>query len=208
VSRTLGGFGSPANQLVSRPVLGFDPTLPPLARNLERARTLVAEAGFAEGIDVDLEYRAGLRVTQIAEQLAEAGIRVSPRPQPWGRMVSRLRARKVPLYFGACTCNSGADASEVFDSMLHSQQPSRGFGDSNDNGYSSPHLDQVIEEAGRSFSLAKRRQLLQRCARLAFEELPIIPVYFADDLFGVRPGIEWEPRLDGRVLAFEVTRQP
>jgi peptide/nickel transport system substrate-binding protein len=207
VSRTLGGFGSPANQLVRRLVLGFDPTLPPLARDLERARTLVAEAGYPEGLDVDLEHRAGLRVTQIAEQLAEAGIRAAPRALPWDRMVSRLRARDVPLYFGACTCNSGADASEVFESMLHSPQPGRGFGDSNDNAYSSPRLDEVIEEAGRSFSLIARRQLLQRGARLASEDLPIIPVYFADDLFGVRPGIEWEPRLDGRVLAFEVTRQ-
>ncbi len=207
VRRTLAGFGSPANQLVSRPVIGFDPSLPPLTRDLERARTLVAEAGYPGGLDVDLEHRVGLRVAQIAEQLAEAGIRASPRPQPWDRMVSRLGARKVPLYFGACTCNSGADASEVFDSMLHSRHPGGGFGDSNDNGYSSPQLDQVIEEAGRSFSLVERRQLLQRCARLAFEDLPIIPVYFADDLFGVRPGIEWEPRLDGRVLAFEVRRQ-
>ena len=112
----------------------------------------------------------------------------------------------MTLYHGALTCSSGADASEVFDSALHTLHASGGYGDSNHNAYSNPTLDRLIEAVGGARRLQERQQLLQRCAQLALQDLPLIPLYVADDIYAVRPGIDWRPRLDGRIFAKDVRR--
>jgi len=39
-------------------------------------------------------------------------------------------------------------------------------------------------------------------------ELPMVPLVIPHDLYAVRKGIRWTPRLDGRVLAADVEREP
>jgi peptide/nickel transport system substrate-binding protein len=73
-------------------------------------------------------------------------------------------------------------------------------------GYSNPALDTLIEGLGRTSDLDSRRAMLYRCMRLALEDLPLIPLYEGSLLWGVREGVRWEPRADGRVLAAEISR--
>ena len=47
---------------------------------------------------------------------------------------------------------------------------------------------------------------LQRCLRIALDDLPLVPIASPEDIYGVREGIDWRPRLDGRVLGAEVRR--
>jgi peptide/nickel transport system substrate-binding protein len=120
--------------------------------------------------------------------------------------MGRIAEGHVTLYLGALTSNSGADASEIFDSALHTPEVSAGYGDANQNGYSNPELDRLIEATRSAPDLPDRQALLQRCARLALQDLPLIPLYVADDIYGVRPGVDLQLRLDGRVFARNVRR--
>jgi hypothetical protein len=43
---------------------------------------------------------------------------------------------------------------------------------------------------------------------MTLDDLPLVPLVTPDDIYGVREGIEWRPRLDGRVLGAEVRRAP
>jgi hypothetical protein len=52
----------------------------------------------------------------------------------------------------------------------------------------------------------QRRELLARCMRGALEQLPLVPLYAPDDVYGVRTTVDWEPRLDGRFHAAEAHR--
>ncbi len=207
VRRSLGGRGAPASQLVGRDVLGFDGGLAPPRRDLERARRLLAEAGYPGGFEVELEFREGRRSEALRDQLAQAGVRARLRPRPWPEMVARLRAGLVDFYFGGLVADTG-DASDVLDSAVHTPDPGRGYGDTNYWGFSSPRLDRALEEARDARTIPARRDALQRAVRLAMEELPLVPVQIPDDVYGAREGVEWEVRADGRVLASDVRRQP
>jgi peptide/nickel transport system substrate-binding protein len=60
--------------------LGFDPALEPFAYDPVRARSLIAEAGFPDGFDAEIEIVAGSRVDvveSIVAYLADVGIRLS-----------------------------------------------------------------------------------------------------------------------------------
>ena len=69
---------SPRHQLVPLAVFGFDPNAPPLGQDVERARRLLADAGFPNGFDVVLHRSGyGAAAEEVKEQLARVGIRVT-----------------------------------------------------------------------------------------------------------------------------------
>ncbi len=79
----LEGRTHPANQFAPPGVFGYDPSLaPPFPHDPERARALLVEAGYPDGIDLVIELyldsaeKAAI-VQQVASDLAEAGIRLT-----------------------------------------------------------------------------------------------------------------------------------
>jgi peptide/nickel transport system substrate-binding protein len=205
VREVLGGRGRPANQLVGPAVFGHDPSLARVRPDLARARQLLAEAGYPQGLDLDLEYRQGRRVDVLVAQLARIGIRARPRPQVFAQLTGRMERNEVALYYGGAMAGTG-DASDLLDSLVHSPRPDRSLGESNTNGYRNTRLDALIESAARESAMRKRRATLQQCQRVVMDDLPLVPLVVPEDVYAVREGIVWKPRLDGRVLGAEVRR--
>lgn len=205
VARTLAGQGRPAGQLVGPGVVGYDPALEPHPRDLAAARRLLAEAGHPDGVDVTLELREGRDAAELVRQLGEAGIRVTLRPQPQDRLFARLDAGEIAFHLGGFLAES-ADASDLFDTTVHSRDPARGLGDGNTNGYANPELDARIEESGRILDPLARREALQRCMRMLMRDLPLVPLWVPYELYGVRQGLAWEPRVDGSLVAATMSR--
>ncbi len=205
VKAMLGGHGAPAGQLVGPKVFGYAPDLQPPRRDLAAARRLLAESGHAAGIDVPIEYRAGQDIEPLRAQLAEAGIRVRPQPRQWNVLYPRLLRGDVGFYYGTWQCSSG-DASDLFDNKIHTRDPVRGYGDSNSNRYSNPALDRLIESSGATLNMNQRGRILESAMRMLDADLPLIPLVIPYNLYGVRRGLEWEPRLDFRFHAADVRR--
>lgn len=197
------GEGLPAGQMVSPEIYGHDPDLPAPRRDLAAAKELLEEAGYADGLDLDLEFREGMQPKPLIDQLAEAGIRVRARAQPWAELYPRLIAGEVPLYLGSWGCESG-DASSLFDHKAHSKDPEAGYGSSNSMGYANETLDGLIEESGRTLDEAKRADLLRRGMRILDEDLPMIPLFVPSAIYASNSDLEWTPRLDGTVHAAEI----
>ncbi len=199
-----GGAAEPAGQLVSPQVFGYVPDLEPSARDLPRARQLLREAGFADGLEFVLDVREGREVGTLLAQLEEAGLRGTLRVSPWPELYPRLARGEVEVYLGAWQCSSG-DASDLFDHKLHSYEPGLGYGDS--NGYHNPELDAQIEASGEIFTMAERRRALEDVMRRAMADLPLVPLIVPYDAWAVRSGIDWRPRLGGLILVSEIRRQ-
>jgi peptide/nickel transport system substrate-binding protein len=206
VARHLRGHGLPIGQLVGRQTFGYVPELEARGRDLPAARRLLAEAGYPDGFDVELEFREGRNADVLAAQLLEAGIRVHPMAQPWSEIYQRLQEGKVPFYMGGVLAGS-ADASDVFDSKVHSRDPEHGYGDTNWGGFSDPELDRMIEGSATTMDMLERRAQLQAVMRRVMEDLPIIPLDNPYTLFGVRDDVQWEPRRDGMVRLYDISRR-
>jgi peptide/nickel transport system substrate-binding protein len=78
----LGGFVKPIAQLALPGVAGFDPELQPFAHDPARARALLAEAGYPQGLDLVMRVAATgtddlTYLQQIAADLRAVGLRIT-----------------------------------------------------------------------------------------------------------------------------------
>jgi peptide/nickel transport system substrate-binding protein len=207
VARTLKGWGQPASQLASPGTVGFAPTIRAPDRDVGQARLLLAAAGHPHGISVTLDFREDRKADEIRRQLGEAGIEVKLRPGPWAEVLERVRSEDSQLYYGAFTADTG-DAGDILDSAVHTPKPSAGLGADNHFGYSNPEVDRLLLTARTAPTLLDRRQALQRAMERVMADLPMVPLVVPDDLYVVRRDVRWTPRLDGRVLAADLFREP
>ena len=80
VKTVLAGQGSAAQGLFAPGMTAFDPTFQPFVRNVDKAKSLLAAAGYPNGIDI--EVRTGQVQTELAilnavqQEVADAGIRL------------------------------------------------------------------------------------------------------------------------------------
>jgi peptide/nickel transport system substrate-binding protein len=200
------GLGLPVGQLVVPGVFGFAPDLKPTQRDLAGARRLLAEAGFPDGLDVVLEHRPGRGGELIAAQLSEAGFRVTARESPWTELHPRLRRGEVGFYMGGVVAQT-AEASDVLDGFVHTRDEARGYGITNHSRYSNPKADELIEEAAASLDMTRRRELLKEAMRVAMADLYIIPIAGLYEVYGVRKGFRFKPRLDMKLLGREISKE-
>lgn len=197
------GRAQPVGQLVVPGVFGYAPDLRAGPRDLGRARRLLADAGYPEGLDVVLEFRPGRHGAILAAQLAEAGIRSTPRESPWTELHPRIRNGEVGFYFGGVVAQT-ADASDVLDGFVHTRDEARGYGITNHSRYSNPRADELIEKAAASLDMTRRRELLQEAMRVVMADRWLIPVAGLWEVYGASRRVRFEPRLDMRLLGREI----
>lgn len=203
VMEELDGRGQAVGQLVSTNVFGFNPELAPTRRDPAAARRLLAEAGYPGGLDIEIEYRDGRDIVALARQLADGGVRARGVTRPWGEMYRRLQSGEIGAYLGTWVCTSG-DASDLLDRKLHTPDPARGWGDANWSRYSNAELDRLIEESQQVISPLQRGALLKKAMALTAADLAFLPLYSRFEVYGVRRELDWTPRRDGRIFAFEM----
>jgi peptide/nickel transport system substrate-binding protein len=200
------GLGQPVGQLVVPGIFGYAADLKPTTRDVARARRLLAEAGYPDGFDVVLEYRPGRRGDILAAQLAAAGIRVTPKESLWKDLFTRLRRGEVGFYLGGVVAQTG-EASDVLDSFVHSRDEARGYGNTNHSRYSNPRADALIEEAASSLAMTRRQELLQEATRVVMNDVEFVPIAGLYDVYGVREGVRFSPRIDLKLLGREIVRR-
>jgi len=205
VAEQLGNEVVPTGQLVSPHVFGHVPSLEPPEQDLAVARSLLAEAGLAEGSILTLEtsptHAREARAT--ASQLSQVGLDIRVVERPGREFYARVVAGDVSLFLISYICSAG-DASDLFDAALHTRDPMQGWGQANLMRYSNAALDRLIERAGSERLMSERRLLLAEATKLALGDLPLIPLWYKRHFHAVQPWLSWQPRNDARLLAVEV----
>ncbi len=205
--RRLSSLATPANQLVTPYIFGYDPARKPLRCDPPEARRLLAEAGWPDGFEVRFPARglfseaAGL----VAEMLGRVGIRArvtALSEADWFRAMSERRFSMTLSRFG---CPTG-DASDLFENALHAPEPGRPVGLTNYSGYASPDVDRLVEEAARTLEMSRRQAILFQATARVMDDLPLVPLYVDQDLYAFRAGVEWNPRNDNFLIASEISR--
>ena len=202
IGQVFRGNGAVASQYLQPVVFGYDPELVPVPFDVQHARRLLAEAGFAKGFSVELAHGSisPAYVAGVVGDLGRLGIRVSVKTFTLAELLRRARAGELPLvtYGRACTT---ADASELLDSSVHTRDAVRGLGLENYSGTSDAGTDALLEAADTEMNPAQRLALLQKAQRRVLADLPILPLTIRPEFVGLSNRIDIPIRFDAWMWA-------
>jgi peptide/nickel transport system substrate-binding protein len=102
----LNGYGTRAPSIIPIGVMGVDPAKVQ-GRDVEKAKALLAEAGYPDGATIDLYYGSSpvreIVAAKLQSDLAEVGITANLKPLEQAVYLSEMRAQKLPMAFGGWT---------------------------------------------------------------------------------------------------------
>jgi peptide/nickel transport system substrate-binding protein len=148
---------------------GGIPGVKPIQRNLDRARQLLREAGYANGFPLQFKFITGRDEDQKAGQilqasLAEIGVKVQINEAPWVTLLSQLQdpATAYDIYPFVILPFVNSPDTFLFPFYHSSMQGRKGR---NLTYYSNPAVDQLLDKARVELNPANRRTLYQEAGK-------------------------------------------
>jgi peptide/nickel transport system substrate-binding protein len=176
------GFCPPAGVIVPR-VMDFALQVEPPAYDPQKAKQLLAEAGYPNGIDAG-EFAAIPGFPTLAEAtmnyLNAVGIRMRMRPMERATFYSAWQEKKLRGVFMTAVGNSGNAASRV-EAFIQSKG-TYAYG-----GY--PDIDDLFQQQARERDAKKREAILHKIQQLTIDRVMFAPVYDLRALMGVGPRV-------------------
>jgi peptide/nickel transport system substrate-binding protein/oligopeptide transport system substrate-binding protein len=159
-----------------------------------RARQLLREAGYPNGIDLELWTSTNPIYVRIAETLQAylrlSGIRVKLVQRESAAAREAARKGRTDLFLKDWYADY-PDAENFLYPLLHSANAGVG---GNVSFYANPQFDSLVTAARREPDEAKRVALYTEADRIAFRDAPMIFLWFYSELYAVQPWIRgFEP---------------
>lgn len=191
-------------------VLGYVDGVQAVKSDPEKAKQLLAEAGYPNGFTVTLDaatdrYVNGDQVAQaLASQLAKIGINIKLNMLPKSTFFGYIRpGDKTSLTLVGWSSDTG-DAGIWYQTMFYSLDKVKGLGTSNRGHYSNSEFDSIIDKANSTAKLDERTKYIQQATNLLQKELPLIPLYFEESSYGFKKGLSFTPRADDYIYAYDI----
>jgi peptide/nickel transport system substrate-binding protein len=189
---------------LSPSILGHNPDLDPYAYDPEEAAKLIADAGVA-GETITLVGESSGRwlldaelVQAVAGFWEEAGLVVDLRLPEFGEYLDVLFADSNRA--DAIFVSSSNDLLDA-DRQLSSYYAPSGIGASNSNA----QLQELVDSARAETDAAAREALYQEAVKLAYDEAYFVWLINNEDIYGLSERLQWEPRVDSKVLIKEMS---
>jgi peptide/nickel transport system substrate-binding protein len=190
IHHVLGGAARPASALLPPHHWAGHPDLPRLEFDLEKARALLASAGYSASHRPHLVYKTSsdpfrIRLaTIIQDQLGAAGIDVELRSYDWGTFYGDVKAGRFQMYSLAWI---GIKMPDIFHYAFHSASvPPAG---ANRGRFASPVADRLITDADRSDDPQVQAAIYRKLQEHLLEALPYVPLWYEDNVFVARDDI-------------------
>jgi peptide/nickel transport system substrate-binding protein len=176
------GFCPPAGVIVPR-VMDFALQVEPVAFDVKKAKQLLTEAGYPNGLDAG-EFAAIPGFPTVAEAavnyLNAAGIRVRLRSMERAAFYAAWQEKKLRGVFMTAVGNSGNAASRV--EAFFQSKGAYAYG-----GY--PDIDDLFAQQARERDVKKREALLHRIQQLSVDRVMYAPIMDLRVLQGIGPRV-------------------
>ncbi|SFJ43319.1 ABC transporter substrate-binding protein [Jannaschia pohangensis] len=195
------GSAEPTGQLVSATTRGYTSGIEQRAYDPDRARELLAEAGYPDGFAFSFKctndrYLNDEAVcTAINAMLAQVGLKPAFETVPVANYWPALRADEHDMYLLGWSPGT-FDAEHPIRFLVSTPNEEKLLGSWNFGGYSSPRIDQLLPGIQSEIDEEARQIMLDEVANIVADDVAYVPLYIQPLIWGVRDGAEVIQRPD------------
>ncbi len=168
----LEGLFFPAKGILPPSMPGYNKNLKGYEYNPEKAKQLMKEAGFPNGIEVTLQINQNIRHKAVGEaiqaQLAELGIKANIKVVDWGVHLDMLDRGESEMYRMGWVVDYLDPDNFLFVNLHSSNFGAKG----NYSFYKNPEADKLMEQGRIETNHAKRMAIYQKAEQLIVDDAP------------------------------------
>jgi peptide/nickel transport system substrate-binding protein len=193
IKNVLDGNGRRLEGPFTPNVFGYDPDVKGYRHDPGRARRLLAEAGYADGVEVALDSPAGRYQgdKEIAEALGgqwqKAGFRPKVQVAEWGAYFKRYLGKQFQDAYLLGTGSPMQDADELFNLV---SSKGRGL------YYRNERIDQLFDLGRATLDTTARKRVYADLARAMVQDATWVFLMQQVDIYASRDRLTWTPRAD------------
>ncbi|MBV9539428.1 MAG: ABC transporter substrate-binding protein [Acidisphaera sp.] len=182
-SRVMRGLARSSWEMWGPGVNGFNPALNARPKpDPAKAKQLLAEAGYPEGFQVQLDCSNDRYVndaqicTAVSAMLARIGVKADVFARSKVQFFADINLPNYKTsFFMLGWTPSTLDALNVFQNILHTREP--GFGIENIGNYSNPKVDALTGQIGNELDNSKRNDLINQGIKAVQDDFAYIPLH-------------------------------
>lgn len=188
------GYATTAKNPLPPVYLGFNDEVEGYAYDPDKARELLAEAGYEDGLEIELMMSPTARpympdpetVAQIVQSnLADIGIELTITSNEWAPYLELTEQGEHQMYIMGWSGTNG-DPDYFLSSLLHSSN----IGASNNTFYDNPEVDALLDEAKRAVDQEERAELYKEAQALISEDSPMVTLVHSTPVMAVSSNVK------------------
>ena len=197
-----GKAKSLSGQVLRQEQLGFNPDVKDYPYDPEKAKALLAEAGYPDGFEITFKFPTG-RYAQdrevseaVAGMLSKVGIKTDMVSLEPGEFLRQLRADELaPMYFVGLAPQDDPDFQVSLFKTGWRYSP-----------IADKAIDDLIDAGAKETDVAKRGEIYKKLMVIMHDEAPIIFLFQGVDVYGTDAKVKnFVPRGDGRMFFYGVS---
>ena len=192
----LGTTTQSQGQILTDYFLGFDESLEPYPFDQEKARALLAEAGFADGLSLTIDVPSGTYVegenisTVIAQQLSEVGVTLELNVIPFATYMERYTET-----------NELSQTAYLTQSQMSTDRFLGLFESTSKYAYwNNPDFDAAVSEGRYAEDEASAAAAYERAVGVFREQAPVLLLFPQPKVYAHPDNLEWDLRDDEWIL--------
>lgn len=172
------GYANPAKNMLPPSYMGYNDEIEPYAYDTAKAEELLAEAGYEDGLEIELWTMPVARpympdpetVAEIVQNnLAEIGIEVSIVREEWAPYLEKTLEGEQELFMLGWSGTNG-DPDYFLSSLLHGDN----VGSSNRTFYENDDVDELLNNGKTSIDQEERAAFYKEAQALIHEDAPTV----------------------------------
>ncbi len=204
VTHVLEGRAYRANGPIGPDHVGYSPEVKPYSYDLAKARSLLAQAGYPNGFEVDYYSPSGRYVKDreiaqaIGAQLVKVGVKVNVKLPEYSVFWDGVLQGKWDMFIYG---GFNYEDPDLFLGVYFETGGTKRL------GYSNPELDKLIRGQRLESDFDKRNKILRDIMILIHDDAPVVPLFHYQENFGVNKRIVWNAFPDEEVALQEASIQ-